>query len=219
MPTEGDQSSAGPSQPLDKLEEKLAGGLHFTTIQGYMAHEALRENKATLSTLIELLVRKGVIQFHEIEQRKQEVNEALKATGASSGPQVHLVDTPDKYTHQDQVEIDCEARYHLCKASCCKLWFALSVQDLDERIVKWNYSRPYSIAQAEDGYCVHLNRGSCACSIYKNRPLTCRTYDCRRDKRIWLDFEQRVINPEIYQAGWPLQASSQELKVEAERVS
>jgi phosphatidylglycerol---prolipoprotein diacylglyceryl transferase len=31
----------------------------------------------------------------------------------------------------------------------------------------------------------------------------CRSYDCRQDKRIWLDFEKRVINPRIYETHWP----------------
>jgi phosphatidylglycerol:prolipoprotein diacylglycerol transferase len=31
----------------------------------------------------------------------------------------------------------------------------------------------------------------------------CRSYDCRQDKRIWLDFERRIINPRIYEANWP----------------
>jgi hypothetical protein len=27
--------------------------------------------------------------------------------------------------------------------------------------------------------------------------VPCRGFDCRNDKRIWLDFENKVINPEL----------------------
>jgi Fe-S-cluster containining protein len=59
------------------------------------------------------------------------------------------------------------------------------------------------IAQGKDGYCCHLERATCRCTIREHRPVPCRAYDCRQDKRIWLDFEERVINPEIARDDWP----------------
>jgi Fe-S-cluster containining protein len=44
---------------------------------------------------------------------------------------------------------------------------------------------------------VHLERGGCRCSIYAQRPVPCRAYDCRNDKRIWADFERRIPSPEL----------------------
>jgi Fe-S-cluster containining protein len=144
-----------------------------------------------------------VIRLHELEERKKEVSAYFQQREEQS-PKIHLVETPDKYAATDSVQIDCEHRIHLCKASCCKLWFALSVQDLDERIVKWNYAQPYAIAQNREGYCVHLDHSQgCQCNVYQNRPLVCRTYDCRQDKRIWLDFDNRIPNPEIARDRWP----------------
>jgi hypothetical protein len=32
--------------------------------------------------------------------------------------------------------------------------------------------------------------------VHHARPRTCRVYDCRRDPRIWLDFERRIPAPE-----------------------
>jgi Fe-S-cluster containining protein len=34
-----------------------------------------------------------------------------------------------------------------------------------------------------------------ACTIYERRPGACRAYDCRNDRRVWLDFEARVPAP------------------------
>ena len=88
-------------------------------------------------------------------------------------------------------------RIHLCKAACCRLRFALSRQDVEEGVVQWDFSHPYFIASGEDGYCRHLDRGCMGCSIHAQRPVPCRAYDCRQDKRIWSDFERRIVSPEL----------------------
>ena len=51
--------------------------------------------------------------------------------------------------------------------------------------------------QGEDGYCPPLDRANPQCGVYEDRPFVCRAYDCRKDKRIWEDFEKRTINPEL----------------------
>ena len=56
---------------------------------------------------------------------------------------------------------------------------------------------PDIIAQDGAGYCTHLERAACRCTAYAQRPLPCRVFDCRNDKRIWLDFENGVINPNL----------------------
>jgi hypothetical protein len=33
--------------------------------------------------------------------------------------------------------------------------------------------------------------------VRDQRPLPCRGYDCRKDKRVWLDFENRIVNPDL----------------------
>jgi Fe-S-cluster containining protein len=180
---------------LDGLEKRLAGGLQFANLLTSMNQENLKENMVLLHSLVEVLVSKGLIHVHELEERKKMLIESFKQKDEQV-PKVHLVETPDKYA-QESVLVDCASHYPLCKGVCCTMWIVLSVQDLEERIVKWNYSYPYSIAQDQDGYCIHFDRSNCKCTIYENRPLACRAYDCRGDKRIWLDFENKVLNPEM----------------------
>ena len=187
---------------LGDLEQKLAAGLQFTNTVGFMNQESIKEDRALLYSLVELLLSQGTIHLYQIERRKKELAQSLEEN-TKHELKPHLVETPDKYQVEDQVVIDCENRYPLCKAACCKLWFALSVQDLDEGIVRWNYSQPYSISQTSDGRCIHQDRSSLKCGIYENRPHVCRTYDCSKDKRIWLDFENRVINPSLCSDDWP----------------
>lgn len=78
----------------------------------------------------------------------------------------------------------------------------LSKEDVQEYIVQWDLGQPYIIARDSDGYCVHLNRKTWSCRIYDNRPIPCRGYDCRKDKRIWLEFENKVLNPRIAAPDW-----------------
>jgi hypothetical protein len=35
------------------------------------------------------------------------------------------------------------------------------------------------------------------CTVHQNRPVPCRAYDCRKDHRIWSDFDQRIVSPEL----------------------
>lgn len=90
----------------------------------------------------------------------------------------------------------CEELLHLCRARCCTLSFALSTQDLDEGVIRWDYGQPYLIRQREsDGYCVHCDPADLACTVHQHRPRVCRAYDCRDDARIWIDFANRIPAP------------------------
>jgi hypothetical protein len=120
---------------------------------------------------------------------RQRTHLPLAPTSAGSPPDVELRNGPDKYDLRDLPDIDCAAHYHLCQARCCRFTFPLTRQDLVEGVVRWDPEHPYRIQQNE-GVCVHRNGH--ACSVYEDRPGICRTYDCRRDKRIWIDYERRI---------------------------
>src|SRR5262245_34921959 len=181
---------------------QLAEGLLYT-------HARLSENtKATLEAssflygLIELLQERSLVSIEELDRRQREVAQRLARKQGDKRVGVLLQDPEyDKYTFTGGVKIDCENRVHLCRAACCRLPFALSKQDVQEGIVKWDLGQPYVIARGRDGYCTHLD--SCRCTVYENRPIPCRGYDCRKDKRIWLDFEHHLINPQVMDPDWP----------------
>jgi hypothetical protein len=89
----------------------------------------------------------------------------------------------------------------LCQARCCTLSFALSTEDLDEGVIRWDYGQPYLIRQrASDGYCVHNDPDSHGCTVHAFRPRVCRSYDCRKDTRIWADFAQRIPAAPVHMA-------------------
>jgi len=47
-----------------------------------------------------------------------------------------------------------------------------------------------------DGYCSHLDRDAGGgCQLYGRRPYVCRTFDCREDRRVWIDFDRKEPAP------------------------
>ncbi|MGD8806623.1 MAG: YkgJ family cysteine cluster protein [Chloroflexota bacterium] len=190
------EEDVSPEALVQQLEKSLAGGLRFANYMAATNQENAKENMLLVHALVELLVSKGLIHVHEIEERKKMLLESLKEEEKRK-PRIYLVEVPDGYQDEDDLIIDCAAYHEVCRGGCCTLWFALSVRDLDGGHVKWNYLRPYGIAQGEDGYCVHFDRATYRCGIYEHRPVICRTYDCRKDKKIWVDFEKRTLAPEL----------------------
>ena len=188
----------------DGLRKEIAQGLLYT-------HFRLSENtkdslqiSSFLYSLIELLSEKGIISIDELDQRKLKVAERLVKKSKEKGLGVLLQDPEnDKYGFKDQVEINCPDIIPVCKAACCRIPFALSKQDLHEGIVEWSLGEPYLIHHSPKGYCTHLGTDVFACTIYEHRPLPCRAYDCRKDKRIWLDFDKRELDPQVNRADWP----------------
>ena len=177
---------------------EIAGGLLYCHSRLNSNTTKLLESASFLYALIEVLEEKGLVKIDELEEKKREVATRLLDSFLDRGMGVAMQeDERDKYSFSETVEIDCASRVHLCKAACCRMSFALSQQDVEEGVVKWDLGRPYLIAQDNDGYCRHLDRESNRCTVREQRPLPCRGYDCRRDKRVWVDFEKRIINPQL----------------------
>ena len=155
------------------------------------------EASTNLYSLIELLVAKGIIGVEELNQRKKIVEKRLRDTfkEAEIGVRIQSPDL-DKYRLDEEARVDCEKRLPICRAACCGLSFSLSWQDIQEG-VRWNLGQPFLNARGKDGYCVHLQQAAFKCGIYEQRPAVCRAYDCRNDRRIWLDFDKMITNPDL----------------------
>lgn len=164
----------------------------------------VHETSALLQAVVELLVERGVLDAGILEERQQAVADKLRRKYVERGMAVAMQEfKSSKYEFQGSAEVDCANRVHLCKAACCRLPLALSKEDVQEGVVRWDLGRPYMIAHGKAGYCVHLDQKGLCCSVYDQRPIPCRGYDCRKDKRIWLDFENKVINSRIDEPAWP----------------
>ena len=184
--------------------QQIADGLLYTHSRLNTNQRKTLEAASFLYALVELLNERGLITIDELDARKAVVAQRLTEQIRREGNGAMFQDPEyDKYAFEHAAEIDCLSRVHLCKAACCRLPFALSHQDVREGIVRWNLGQPYLIEHDGDGYCVHMDRDSRGCGIYANRPVPCRGFDCRNDRRIWMDFEGKVPNPAIEQADWP----------------
>jgi len=192
-----------PSDPPLPPSELLQGLLYThqrANLNTIEAHRAL----AAVEALLEVLVERGLVDREEYERHREAVEERLRAEFVDKGMAVAIQEHPtSKYEHDGSVEIDCEERIPLCGAACCRLSFALSKEDVEEGAVRWDLGRPYMIARTDDGRCVHLDGDTRTCGVYAQRPIPCRAYDCRRDLRVWLDFDKRIPNPTLGQADWP----------------
>jgi hypothetical protein len=170
--------------PLSELERQVEQGNLFAHSE--LTKQAARANEAEalLNGLVGLLVQRKVVDADE-----------LMAIVEAARPQVERdvevalrVDEPG-----EEPQIDCAARLPICKAACCRLHFALSVEEIESGSMKWELGRPYFNRHGADGYCHQWDNG---CSIYDERPNPCRVYTCEHDTRIWTDFAAMELNDE-----------------------
>lgn len=171
---------------------ELERGLQFTHIMMMVNQNQSQEAIAVLQALVNVLLRKGLISKDDLTSP---MDDARKEIESAPVPRVRLAEMGDKYEETENIEIDCENRIPLCHARCCSFRFFLTKQDLDEGVARWDYGNPYWIKQAADGYCVHSETKTRACTIHPQRPHVCRKYDCRQDPRVWIDFDKRIPAP------------------------
>jgi hypothetical protein len=194
--------SAPAADPLPGVD--VLRGLLYVHNRANANTGELHRAGSTLDALVDLLVESGVVDRETLETRRDEAAVQLRSDYVERGMAVATQEFGvSKYDFTGGAEIDCEDRIPLCRAACCKLPLALSREDVEEGVIRWDLGRPYMIRHGEDHYCVHMDRETHRCCAYRERPIPCRGYDCRNDKRIWLDFEARVVNPRINEPGWP----------------
>lgn len=183
-----------------KIYNDISSGLFYTHTRINANTTKTLEASSFLYALIELLNEKGLISIEELDERKKQVAERLVNNFVKTGIGLMFQDPEcDKYTFEHVADVDCESRLHICKGICCKLPFALSRQDVEERIIHWEFGRPYLISHGADGYCTHLDRETLLCTIREHRSVACRGFDCRDNERwkVWLDYDNMIINPEL----------------------
>lgn len=202
MPAEGPSND---SEIGSHLRKEIVEGLLYAHSRLSTTTGKTLEVASFLYALVELLSEKGLITIEELDERKAVVAGRMVEQWREKGVGVVFQDPEyDKYAFEHEVEIDCAGRVHLCRAACCRLPFALSKQDLREGVVRWDLGQPYLICQGKDGYCNHLDRATKSCTIHRQRPAPCRGFDCRKDTRIWRDFEKRIPNPDLERPDWPM---------------
>lgn len=194
-------------------EDNLCSGLLYIHARINDNTKKVLDSASFLFALVELLDEKGFIAIEDLDARKKGVAaRLLKKFSESCIGLVYQDPEYDKYTFKQAAEVDCRGKLDTCKAACCRIPFALSRQDVDEGVIRWNFGRPYLIAHDADGYCVHLDRNTYRCSVHEYRPVPCRGFDCSKDKRIWEKFKTSGLNPDVRREDWPQCLSREEYK-------
>lgn len=153
-------------------------------------------------TVLKVLRDTGLVEADALQEAFDETQAEMQERYEDLGLGVRLgvkTDDKDSLDPAKLPQIDCADRMELCRGACCTMWWALTPEEVEEGLVQFDIARPYmNRRRADDGYCVHNDAETHGCTIYEDRPVLCRTYDCRRDERIWLDFDGRVINPALF---------------------
>ncbi|RPI75875.1 MAG: YkgJ family cysteine cluster protein [Desulfobacteraceae bacterium] len=185
---------------LTQMAGEVADGLLYTHARLTYNIQHTLKNASFLYALIELLDEKKIITIEELEERKRKTAEQLiKRFEDSRIGLLYQEPEEDKYLFEPKETIDCEPRLPVCKAICCRIPFALSKQDVEERTIRWEFGRPYLIGHDDEGYCVHLDKKSYRCNIYEQRPVPCRGFNCKENERwsVWRDYEGSIMNPDF----------------------
>lgn len=177
-----------------ELERQLERGSLFAHSALGRGAIRLREVEAFVYGLADALLGNQLVTTAELAGAVADVRRELDEAADVPEPGVALrVDEPDAAA-EPPAEVDCGARMHVCHAVCCKLDFALSADEVERGVIRWDLGRPYMVRHAESGYCVHNDDSSRHCTIYENRPRPCRVYSCVHDSRIWNDFDAMELN-------------------------
>jgi hypothetical protein len=175
-------------EPVARAELELA------LRAAHLAIAELREDLHALAAqVVALTERGGEAAAEAVAARAELLRAELALSDERAAGRLRLGAAVDKYGVAEGDGPPCAELLPLCGARCCTFEVALSSQDLDEGGLRWDYAAPYLLAKRGDGQCVHHDGRGCA--AYGQRPATCRSYDCRSDARVWLDYPGRVLAP------------------------
>jgi Fe-S-cluster containining protein len=182
--------------PLRELERQVERGNLFAHSVMTDTVRRANENEAIVNGLVDLLIQHKVVDSDELLAVVNNVRTQIAEAGEAASVGVAVrVDKPGQ-SGTPTVPVNCEERIPYCKAVCCRLRFALSVEEIEDGPLKWDLGRPYYNRQGPDGYCQQCHSETKACGVYEQRPTVCRQYSCAGDTRIWNDFEAMEINQE-----------------------
>jgi Fe-S-cluster containining protein len=177
---------------LEKQTEKASLFTHTVLTEQIMRQN---ESDAFLYGLIDYLTQKGIVLPEEL----QAVVASVKKEIIEKKEFAHLGVAVRVDAEQDDVPfipVNCDERIHICNAVCCRLSFALSIDEIESGQLKWELGKPYHIRHQSNGYCYHINSDTRRCSVYEKRPSVCRKYTCANDNRLWKDFDHMILNQE-----------------------
>jgi len=185
-----------PFEQLGGAVDRLAAAERsYEQVNGVGILDAARDQLRTdiarvreaVRTLCAILIERGQLG----EGHRRLIDRVLRSNPAGNRVRLRVVDDKHGTTGPD---IDCASRLHLCQGRCCSYTVELGREDVADGI-RWHVDQPYVLLHDDDGWCHHMDRASGGCTVYPVRPAACRAYDCRKDARVWIDFDARIPAP------------------------
>ena len=166
---------------MDPVPPELAAQLEA------LAAEAKGDTARKLEYLLDALIMRGQLpaSFKVV---------VAKIRADPNQRKVRLSVITDKY-EVDSPDVPCAELIPLCGARCCGFVVLLSEQDVLERKLPFRIDDPYLLPRDPETKRCTCMAADGACTVYDARPGTCRTYDCREDPRVWIDYEKRIPAP------------------------
>lgn len=181
------------SQTLGTALEKQVEQGNLFTHTALSRHSArINEIESFLYAVVDLMTKRGIASPDELKEMVSGIRQEMFEKGETCNPGIAL--RVDGEEDKEFIPVNCEERLHICQAVCCKLEFALSAEEVEAGIAKWELGRPYFIRRGNNCHCAHINPENLRCNIYEHRPSVCKKYSCANDPRIWKDFEKMELN-------------------------
>lgn len=188
-----DMDDINPAPDIENLEKQMEKGGFFTHSALSIHAERINRIESFLYGLADTLLESGQITEDQLQSRTTLVYREMKEKGESLSGGVMIRMDPEPPVPDASVE--CRQRMHICNGVCCRLSFPLSIAEIEGGKVKWELGKPYFVRKNHGGVCVHQTI-DCRCGVYEHRPQVCRTYSCKKDERIWKDYDTMELNQE-----------------------
>lgn len=204
-----------PQLHFEGLVARLQAGLrnmHFD-VQRHAQIEF--ESAVIVQCLIQALMNKGVVSRPELDALLPQMSAGVEKVRQMqiTGPRM-TVPPPDSSEPKD---LDCSAHHATCDAACCTSFNVfLTEEEASSNKYLWDLAMPYRLLVDDSGRCVYFDADNLKCSIWRDRPVSCRNFDCRSDGRIWDDYPKRTLSLMMMESKARQAALRQKARADAE---
>jgi hypothetical protein len=183
-----------PQNTFEGLRDAVRAGLHMAHTVQARAMQAEFEHAVIVQSLLHVLLEKGIVAREELDTVYPQMQHALaelRTAQHGAGPRM----TQPLEGYPEPTGLDCAAHHPTCEAACCTSFsVVLTPEEAASGKYMWDVAFPYRLLTNAAGTCVYLDEDKRRCTIWADRPLVCRSYDCRTDDRIWSDYPTRNLS-------------------------
>jgi len=203
-----------PQDHFEGLRDALRAGLHRVHADIARTQQLELEQAAILQSVLRVLMSKGIVTAAELEGLYPLMHQTLSAHRAQT-PTTAPKLSPAAHDPTEPDDLDCRAHHPVCGAACCSAFNVfLTPEEAAQGRYLWDVSAPYRILADAHGTCVYFDHAQLGCTIWQERPMSCRTFDCRTDGRVWDDYPARRLSTQSLEAKARLAASRRAARVD-----